>query len=329
MRNTSENRWILLIHSIPQKPDYLRVKIRRQLQRTGAIAVKNSIYVLPHREPFFESFQWIAQEIVKGKGEAFVCSANFIKGLSDQQLELLFQSARDSDYDELTQEVEQLLKTLEIESKKRNNDNPHTKYSKAQSELSRFQKRLSEIKSIDFFNSSKLSLAEQSVSKIEKIINPSIYGDYHLENSIDIKNLKNRTWVTRKGVHVDRIASAWIIKKYIDTKATFKFVSSKGYRPKPNELRFDMYEAEFTHEGDLCTFEVLLLRANLKEPTLQSIAKIVHEIDIRDEKFESNETPGIEKIINGICMTHRKDEDRIKYGSIVWESLYESFKKNK
>ena len=67
-----------------------------------------------------------------------------------------------------------------------------------------------------------------------------------------------RTWVTRHGVHVDRMASAWLIRRFIDPQARFKFVAARGYRPEPGELRFDMFEAEFSHEGDRCSFEVLV-----------------------------------------------------------------------
>ncbi len=102
--------------------------------------------------------------------------------------------------------------------------------------------------------------------------------------------LQGSVWVTRQGVHVDRIASAWLIRRFIDPEARFKFVPAKGYVPEPGELRFDMFEAEFTHEGDRCTFEVLLARAGLADPALAAIGEIVHDIDLKDAKFGREET---------------------------------------
>ena len=139
--------------------------------------------------------------------------------------------------------------------------------------------------------------------------------------------LKGRTWVTREGVYVDRIASAWLIRRFIDPEARFKLVPGKGYVPEPQELRFDMFEAEFTHEGDLCTFEVLLTRAGLADPALAAIAKIVHDIDLKDGKFGREETSGIAHLITGLTMTHREDEKRLERGASVFDDLYGYFRK--
>src|SRR5262249_9627880 len=119
--------------------------------------------------------------------------------------------------------------------------------------------------------------------------------------------LKGKTWVTRQGVHIDRIASAWLIRRFIDPEAQFKFVSGKGYRPQPSELRFDMFEAEFTHEGDKCTFEVLVDRAGLKDSALRAIAEIIHDVDLKDNKFGREEAAGIRTLIDGIAVTTAND----------------------
>src|SRR6266566_8640209 len=89
MADKEAARWLLLIHQIPPKPDYLRVKIWRRLQRIGAVAIKNSVYVLPRTEQAAEHFQWILREIEDSGGEASVCEAAFVTGLSDGQTEAL------------------------------------------------------------------------------------------------------------------------------------------------------------------------------------------------------------------------------------------------
>jgi hypothetical protein len=138
--------------------------------------------------------------------------------------------------------------------------------------------------------------------------------------------MRGRTWVTRQGVYVDRIASAWLIRRFIDPEARFKFVPAKGYTPAPGELRFDMFEAEYTHRGDRCTFEVLLERAGLEDPALQAIAEIVHDIDLKDAKYGRDEAAGIASLITGIARAHPQDEERLAQGSAVFENLYASFR---
>jgi hypothetical protein len=141
--------------------------------------------------------------------------------------------------------------------------------------------------------------------------------------------LRGRTWVTRKGVHVDRIASAWLIRRFLDADSRFKFVPARGYRPEPDELRFDMFEAEFTHDGDLCTFEVLLARLGVDEPALRSIAEIVHDVDLKDEKFGRPEAIGVDHLIAGIALAHREDEERVARGSAIFDGLYEYFRRKR
>ena len=150
-----------------------------------------------------------------------------------------------------------------------------------------------------------------------------------LPASGDRDALTRRVWVTRQRVYIDRIASAWLIRRFIDSAATFKFVAGKGYEPKPGELRFDMFEAEFTHEGDRCTFEVLLSKADPNDPALIAIAEIVHDIDLKDAKFAREETSGIAHLMTGLCATSKDDMQRVDRGSAVLDDLYEYFRRRR
>src|SRR5947209_2029461 len=100
-KRADEGKWLLLIHQLPPKPAYLRVKIGRHLQRLGSVAIKNSVYVLPATDPAREDFAWIYREILEGGGDASVCEARFVEGLTDAQIEQLFHAARDADYQAL------------------------------------------------------------------------------------------------------------------------------------------------------------------------------------------------------------------------------------
>jgi hypothetical protein len=132
-------------------------------------------------------------------------------------------------------------------------------------------------------------------------------------------------WVTRTGVHVDRIASAWLIRRFIDPQARLKFVRANGYIPEAAELRFDMFDAEFTHVGDRCTFEVLLERMGLRDPALVAIGEIVHDLDLRDDKFSRDETAGVRSMIDGICTVSRDDEQRIAAAAPLLDGLHSHF----
>ncbi len=239
--SAQEPKWLLLIPQLPPKPDYLRVKLRRRLQRIGAAALKNSVYVLPNSEDGLEDFMWLRAELKEDGADAMICMADIVAGANDAEIMTLFGD-------------------------------------------------------------------------------PPKPGDLSIE-------FNGRTWVTRAGVFVDRIASAWLIHRFIDRAAVFKFVSPSKYRRQGDELRFDMFDGEYTHEGDRCTFEILLERFSLADPALHAIGEIVHDIDLKDEKFNRVETMGVQSVIAGIAGTYRDDSDRIANGSPVFDALYSQLSK--
>jgi hypothetical protein len=290
----------------------------RRLQKIGAVAVKNAVYVLPNSDQSSEDFHWVAREILEAGGEASVCEATFIEGITTKELIELFQAARDADYRELIDEV----KELKVELRKAETGGEPWA-SGMVGHVTRVRQKLTEIQTIDFFEAPAGKTAEALVSEIEATIRKA-----PIHKSQPGKGTySGRTWVTRKGVHVDRIASAWLIRRFIDSNARFKLVGAKGYRPEPGEVRFDMFDAEFTHEGDLCTFEVLLNRLNVGDNALRWIAEIIHDIDLKESKFGRPETAGIALIVNAICTKHKEDADRIDRGTILLDDLYDFFKK--
>jgi hypothetical protein len=230
---------LLLIHQVPPKPDYVRVKVRRRLHRLGAVALKNSVYVLPETDDHLEDLQWLANEIIAEGGDATIVSATLLSGVSDSELESHFQMR------------------------------PRLEPSDAAAPVQ-----------------------------------------------------PGTTWVTRQGVFIDRIASAWLIRRFIDPDARFKFVPARGYKTRPGEVRFDMYAGEFTHVGDRCTFETLLARFALGDAALATIGEIVHDIDCKDEKFGRLEAPGVLAVVQGIALATKDDAERIEHGSTVFDGLY-------
>lgn len=309
--------WLLLIHQIPPKPDYFRVKIGRRLARVGAVAIKNSVYVLPATEQGMEDFQWILREIVDGGGEASICRSTFVDGLTDGEVERFFDDARSRDYGEITADARAALKAVTLGRRL----NPEQRVS-AEQTVSRLRKRFAIVARIDFFSAESRDKAAKALDEIEARLRPLAEQISTLAPPTREERPRGRTWVTREGIFVDRIASAWLIRRFIDPEPRFKFVAPKGYRPKRGELRFDMFEAEYTHEGDRCTFETLLRRFELEDPALLQIAEVVHDIDLKDDKFGREDAVGIERVLAGIAAACPDDESRLARGVALFDDLH-------
>lgn len=318
--------WLLLIHQLPPKPAYLRVKIWRRLQGLGAISVKNSVYVLPAGEQALEDFQWLLREIEQGGGEGIICEANLVDGLADPEVRGLFDAARDTDYAEIAKE----LRVLTADMDRSGGVTPEKK-AEAKGQIARLRRRYGEVSAIDFFSATGRMTVEGLLTELESRLADAKIELEEQDSGVrkSSEDLIGKVWVTRRGVHVDRIACAWLIRRFIDPKARFKFVPEKDYDPQPGELRFDMFKAEFTHEGDECSFEVFLERAILNDPALRPIAEIVHDIDLKDGKFGREQAAGIADLIAGICMSQKDDIVRVERGSAVFDDLYEYFRKKR
>jgi hypothetical protein len=316
-----DQRWLLLIHQLPTKPAYFRVKIWRRLQDIGAVAVKSTVYALPANPETQEDFEWLLKEIVEGGGEAMVCEARLIDGLSDAQARALFDNARDEDYEAIAKEARALCAKLEAAS-------TQDQRAEVQTQIGRLRKRIVQVAAIDFFEASGRLAVEGVLADLEaRTKEDKDMAEQQPEVASQRgPEFKSRIWVTRKGVHVDRIACSWLIRRFIDPDAIIRFVPGKAYVPKEGELRFDMFEGEITHEGDRCSFEVLLSRAHIADPALHAIAEIVHDIDLKDTKFGREEATGIASLIVGIAAANSDDEQRLAQGVPIFDNLYQYFR---
>jgi hypothetical protein len=311
-------RWIMLMPNLPGSTTTKRVRLWRRLQSVGAVAVRPAVYVLPARDECMETFQWIAREINEMGGQVSLCEGQFVDGVTDNDIERKFIEARNADYAALGKEARELAKAVKAKRSAAGLEAFETQCAK-------LKQRFEEIMSMDFCHASGREGAEGLVGGIERSLaekRGQRKTPPRLERS---PKPRGATWVTRTGVHVDRIACAWLIRRFIDPDAKLKFVSAKGYVPEKGELRFDMYDAEFTHVGDRCSFEVLLERMGIEDPALVAIAEIVHDIDLRDEKFGREETAGVRSQITGLCTKHRDDLERIAAATGVFEALYAFF----
>jgi hypothetical protein len=130
------------------------------------------------------------------------------------------------------------------------------------------------------------------------------------------------TWATRRGVEIDRMASAWLIRRFIDPEARFQFVDERTWRPRRGVVRFDMTNAEYTHEGDRCTFETLLRRFDIRRAALQRIGEVVHDLDLKDSRFGHAEGRRFGGAMRRIIRTERSDEGRLEKAFAWLDAFY-------
>ncbi len=314
------NPWLVLIHQLPPKPPYLRVKVWRRLQALGAVPIKNSVYVLPNTEGAREDFEWMVREITETGGEASLCEARLVHGLTDDAIQASFQTAREADYRAMAKELRELAhdtlprarRSLSAEGRAR-----------LEASLPRFRKRLDDVTAIDFFSAAGRPAVEGLLTDLERHLSPPDAARSAAPATTHRpEDVRGSVWVTRTGVHIDRMASAWLIRRFIDPKARFKFVPSKGYVPRKGEIRFDMFDAEFTHEGDLCTFEVLLQRFGITDEGVRAVAEIVHDIDLKVTTYGRPETPGVDHLVAGIAWMHADDDARLTHSGAVFDPLH-------
>jgi len=324
MKHKASEPWLVLIHRLPPKPAYLRVKVGRLLDRFGAVAVKNTVYVLPRTDETQEHYQWIVKTIVQEGGEATVFEAKFVEGLKDTEVERLFRDARDRGYRELLRQGRMIQTALA-----RTRPTVGGK-AKAVSTLARLRRQFDEIVALDFFGAPSRQATDLLISGLEERLRAQEEDPAQKPPaSYRTQDYRGRTWVTRKDIHVDRMACAWLIRRFIDPKAKFRFVPGKTHIPQDGEVRFDMFEGEFTHDGDKCSFEVLVDRLHLEDQALRPLAEIIHDIDLKDDKFVRPETLGIESVMRSISHSHASDSDRVARASAMLDDLYEYLRRGR
>ncbi|MGH7324316.1 MAG: chromate resistance protein ChrB domain-containing protein [Candidatus Rokuibacteriota bacterium] len=308
------NDWLLLIVSVPPHPSSLRVRIWRKLQALGAVALKNSVYLLPFTTDHYEQFQWLAQEVQKDGGEATFLRVDRIENMKPATAVRLFHEARNRDYQELGQRYRKILKGL---SGKPGRDRTPAR---REGSLGRLARELQRVREIDFFDAPGYREVARIKETIEMRLHPPGRGAEAAAPATPLESLRGRRWVTRPRPHVDRIASAWLIKRFIDPDAEFAFAAPDEF--PADAVSFDAPGAEFSHHGEDCTFETLLKRCRLGDERLAQLAEIVHEVDLRDGKFPRDEARGLDVAIRGLLAALKDDREVLAHGMVLFDGLY-------
>jgi len=305
------HRWLILVHRIPPRPLYLRAKMRQRLDDVGAVAVKNAVYLLPHGAESLEDLQWIAQEIVAGGGDAHLFEGDFVDGVANDAAVAEFREARNADYAALAADANAAMKAARSAAS----------VAELASSHARLTRRLEEIRRIDFFDAEERAAAEESLASIETRLSKDRKEELRMLKANP--ELRGRTWVTRPGVKIDRMASAWFIRRFVDPKARFRFAEPSEPK-KEGDVRFDMVGGDFTHEDDRCTFETLISRIGLPDKGVRAIAEIVHDLDLKDEKFGRAETAGVRMMLDGLMARTGIDEERLERSLVIFDDLHEA-----
>ncbi len=315
-------KWLVLIYTLPPEAGSSRVRIWRKLKRLGAVSFRNSAYLLPFGEERYEIAQWLCQEIQRAEGEATLLKVERIENLSDQEVTDLFQRARNEDYAELIKAGQTWIERLENLP----TDKTTQEAVALTDELRPLEKRLAELEEIDYFHAPGRREAEATFRRCRATLR-EVLGRKESAAMRESKPLKpdafrGKTWVARPRPHVDRIASAWMIRRFIDPQATFAFASPpekvKGAIP------FDYPGVEFGHQGEDCTFETLLKRFGLKDRALHVLAEIVHDADLKDAKFGRDEIKGIDVVLKGLATTNPDDQALLTQGMLIFDAMHAS-----
>ncbi|EDY15964.1 chromate resistance exported protein [Chthoniobacter flavus Ellin428] len=307
---TEKTDWLLFLYSLPTRRSSARVGIWRQLKKCGALAFKTSAYLLPNRPDLLERFQWLAQQVRDAGGEATLASVSDVEGLSREEIMRQFGDARAEDYSALAEELRDLIAA---HRKKPGDDVPE--------ELEKLRRRFQELRKIDFFDSPKAHDVEMLFQRASGLNAPPAKAG----KVLDAKQYQRRVWLTRPRPEIDRVGSAWLIRKFIDPRAKFVFATEPSAHPEA--IPYDMTGVEFTHHGDACTFETLLKRFAIRFPAVQRIGEMIHDTDLEDGKFQRSECVGLDLLFKGWARLNHSDAEILEKGFACFDALYEVLRK--
>lgn len=316
--------WLLFFYSVPTKPVSSRVKVWRKLMKSGAVQLKGSVYILPDNEDHYEFLQWLVTEISGMKGEGAFARIDRIETIKNSELIALFNEQRESDYRDIGKSLDDLERRLGSIQKGAKIQNIKV----ISEQFDKLVKEYGGIATVDFFQASEGKRLSEKLDKIKTQIKVLSGADAIKDVPIltrDIAQYQGRLWFTRKKPFIDRMASAWLIRKFIDNKAVFDFIDEKEIdNLDQNSSAFDIRGGEFTHSGDMCTFEVLIKAFGLKDQILRKMAEIIHDLDMRDDKYKAVEAKGLEDILSGIRKSSKDDTEALEKGITVFEMIYVS-----
>lgn len=324
MTKTPTQEWLLIFYSIPSHPVSGRMRIWRKIAKAGAVQLKGAVYILPASDEHEEFFQWIIGEVKSLGGDGSFVRTSRIETLSDADVRKLFNAQRDAEYRELGKILDGLERKVQNSQKgavsgvRDSVSNP----------LVEVRKVRDEIRVRDFFNAPLGRETDKRIQALDTALKGLQEPDKTRPSPVtrkDLKAFRRKVWITRKRPFIDRMASAWLIRRFVDPEGTFRFIDEKEQkRFSTGEVAFDMQGGAFTHHGELCTFEVLVRSFGIKDKAVRKIAEVVHDLDLKDDKYGNAAGSGIEDVLTGIRKTVKDDAEMLEKGIAVFEMIYQS-----
>src|SRR2546428_9927690 len=314
-------RWLTLLTRLPPTPTRHRVGVWRKLQRMGAVRLRGSAWILPETTETTELFQWLVQEIQSFRGEATLLHVDRIENMTEEQVTALFHKARAVEYQAVVQGCRDILAQLD-----RYRADHRGSVAQLRGKLDVFKRELDRVQAIDYLEAPvgqrARTLWETTAKRLRAAESrPRAAGGRHRASLPP----RGSTWVTRPRPHIDRIASAWLIKRFCDPEAKFAFADAADAARKG--IPFDVLGADFGHRGEDCTFETLVKRFALKDRRIKMIAEMVHEADLHDGKFTRNEALGLDLAVKGLAESTQDDHELLEQGMAIFDGLYAVLKR--
>jgi hypothetical protein len=322
LENRAPRRWLLLVHQLPSTPSNLRVRTWRRLRQLGAVAVKQAAYVLPDSPQAREDFEWLKGEIEAAGGEATVFAADSVDGRSDDEIIEAFRRSGEESYGKLGQEIERALRRASSSRPPRRGPS-----SSSRRRLEELERRLADIESVDFFGSGGRDRVRSLLNRLKTETESGPVAVRNGDAGLRREEYRGRLWVTRPRPGIDRMASAWLIRRFVDPDARFAFAVDPVAVP-PDAVPFDMFGVELSHRGDRCTFETLQTRFGVGDAVVERLAAIVHDLDLKDARFGAPETTAVGALIDGLQKLYEDDDVLLAQGGIVFEALYRGLRQS-
>lgn len=316
-------KWLFLVHQVQTPNSRERVKVWRLIKKSGAVLHRNSVYVLPYSKERLEDFQWLCQQIRDSKGEASVFVSQPQDKEEDGQLRALFVRARKEDYVAILLSAERLMTRIVAAKKQRRmTKGMIKKFSREEGEL---LQNMKDTQRVDFFSNRVPARFNRVFLEIRKHLSTSQTVTSDLPGKCDRKDFQRKVWTTRQHIHIDRLCSAWLIRRFIDRQATFIF-APEGKLPK-DAIAFDVLGARFSHHGENCTFETLARSFEIQDPAIRIIGEMIHDVDLKDHKFNRPEGPGLDIVIRALSGWSQDDHQVLKNGCVILDALYDYYLK--
>lgn len=310
---SARTTWLVLAYQLPARPPHLRVRIWRRLQQVGAAVLRNSIYVLPNMEEAREDLEWVRSEIVANRGQASLLEASAVDGYTDKDLIAQLRTERDAEYQALIKEASRARGAARTAGAAQRPGLRRT--------LRKLKEQHAAIARRDYFEPPSRRAAEALVGEIERELGDQV-ARAAARPALRPRDFKGRTWVTRPRPGIDRIASAWFVRRFVDPSARFAFAASTPARDR--RIPFDMADVEFGHHGDRCTFETLVHRFGVGDRAVRQLAEIVHDLDLKEHRFGHLEAVAVGRIVDGLRASGASDAELLERGGMMIDALYRS-----